>query len=238
MATTPTIYYPTGDGRPMAETPVHGDALIQLVDVLKLWFADQPNVYVGRNMMMYYVEGDPRKHLSPDAFVTLGIAKDTPRDAYFTWLEGGRGPDVVIEITSKSTRQDDMKKKYRLYQDVLGVREYFLFDPRAEYLTPCLHGYRLEDGQYVPIAEIAGRLPSAVLDLHFEADGQTLQLYNPATGEWLPTREEAQRRRAEAESDARAAERKARLHLEKEVEELRARLEALERRGGNSPPPG
>lgn len=207
----------------MAETPIHGDALIRLVDVLKLWFNDEPNVYVGRNLMLYYVEGDPRKHVSPDAFVTLGVAKDKPRDAYFTWLEGGRAPDVVVEITSKSTRQEDTKKKFRLYQDVLRVREYFLFDPRAEYLKPCLQGYRLEADAYVPIAEVAGRLPSAVLDLHFEADGKTLQLYNPASGKWLPTPEESQRLIMLEERDRR-------LRAERELERLRARVEELEGR--------
>lgn len=214
MATTSTVYYPTGDGRPMAETPIHGDALIHLVDALKLWFSDEPNVYIGRNMLLYYVEGDPRKHVSPDAFVTLGVPKDTPRDAYFTWLEGGRAPDVVVEITSKSTYQEDTKKKFRLYQDVLRVREYFLFDPRAEYLKPCLQGHRLEAGGYVPIAAVAGRLPSAVLDLHFEADGQTLQLYNPASGTWLPTSEGLERER--------------RLKAESELERLRERVKELE----------
>lgn len=249
MATTPTIYYPTGDGRPMAETPIHGDALIHLVDVLKRWFAQEPNVYTGRNMMLYYVEGNPRKHVSPDAFVTLGVVKDTPRDAYFTWIEGGRGPDVVVEITSKSTRNEDLKKKFAVYQDVLRVREYFLFDPRGEYLSPPLQGYRLEDSRYLPIANVAGRLPSDVLDLHFEADGQTLQLYDPHVGDWLPTEAETQRRNAETqrreveaqrreveaqrreiETQRReaAAQKEARLAAECENERLRQRLKEME----------
>jgi Uma2 family endonuclease len=234
MATTPSIYYPTGDGRPMAETPIHGDALIHLVDALKQWFTQEPNVYIGRNMMLYYVEGDPRKHVSPDAFVTLGIPKDTPRDAYFTWLEGGRGPDLVVEITSKSTRNEDLKKKFALYQNVLRVREYFMFDPRGEYLKPRLQGYRLEEAQYLPITEAAGRLPSEVLDLHFEADGLTLRLYDPATGEWLPTEAEAQKQARLKERELLLQERGARQRAEHEIERLRQRLKELEQQGGNA----
>ena len=223
MATTPStsqpaagdaeIFYPTRDGRPMGETPIHRDNLIRLIDVLKRWFADDPNVYVSGNMMMYYVEGDPRKHLSPDVFVTFGVPKDEPRDAYFTWLETDRVPDLVIELTSKSTRKEDQVKKFALYQDVLKVREYFLFDPRREYLKPRLKGYRLEEALYQPITELNGRLPSDVLNLHLEPDGQELQFYNPATGKWLPTDAEA--------------EREGRLQAEREVKRLQGEIEAL-----------
>lgn len=229
MATTPStsqpstgranVYYPTRDGRPLGETPLHHRVIVRLMDVLGQWFVDSPDVYVWGNMMMYYEEGNPRKQLSPDVFVVLGVAKDTPREIYCTWLEGGHAPDLVIEITSKSTRKEDQVKKFGLYQDVLRVREYFLFDPRGEYLKPRLKGYRLEDGQYVPIEEVDGRLPSYVLGLSFEPDGQMLQLYNPRAGEWLPTEAEA--------------ERKARLTLERETEQLRQRLVELERRAAN-----
>ncbi|HET6884536.1 MAG TPA: Uma2 family endonuclease [Pirellulales bacterium] len=226
MATTPSIHYPTRDGRPMAETPVHGDAMIHLDQVLRRWFADEPNVYIGRNMMLYYEEGDPRKHVSPDVFLTIGVAKEPQRDAYFTWLEGGRAPDLVVEITSKSTRKEDEVKKYALYQGVLHVKEYFLFDPRGEYIKPRLKGYRLQGEQYLPIDEIAGRLPSQVLGLDFAADGQMLQLYDPATDARLLTEEEAQR-------EGWLRERELRLKAEQEVELLRQRLKELERPAGN-----
>jgi Uma2 family endonuclease len=250
MATTPSpshtaagdtaIYYPTRDGRPMGETPIHRDNLITLIDVLGRWYADDPNVYVSGNMMMYYVEGDPRKHLSPDVFVTLGIPKDTPRDAYYTWLEGGRSPDLVIELTSKTTLKEDQGKKYLLYQDVLRVREYFLFDPRGEYLKPRLQGYRLHEGGYVSIAESAGRLPSEVLGLQFEPDGHDLRAYNPATGQWLQTtaeREAAERAGRLRERKGRLKERSARLRAERESESLRREIEELRRRLGTGDVP-
>ena len=112
------------------------------------------------------------------------------RDYYLVWKEG-KGPDFVAEITSKTTKREDEKKKLILYRDVLRVPEYFLFDPRAEYLDPPLQGFRLEAGEYVPIAAVDGRLPSAVLGLHLERDGQNLRLYDPATAQRLPTRLEA-----------------------------------------------
>ena len=46
-----------------------------------------------------------------------------------------KGPDFVLEVTSASTRHDDERRKRDVYA-ALGVREYFLYDPRAEYLAP------------------------------------------------------------------------------------------------------
>ena len=50
-----------------------------------------PDVYVWGNMMLYYVEGDRRKHVSPDVFVVRGVPKRPERDYYLTWKEG-KGP--------------------------------------------------------------------------------------------------------------------------------------------------
>src|SRR5262245_39436037 len=117
---------------------------------------------------MFCERGNKRKRVSPDIFVVFGVL-NRPRDNYLVWEEG-EGPDVVIEVTSKSTPKTDRDVKLPLYRDVLRVREYFLFDPKAEYLNPPLQGYRLSRGRYVPIRSVAGRLPSEVLGLHLERD--------------------------------------------------------------------
>jgi len=79
-------------------------------------------------------------------FVVRGVEKKR-RDNYLVWEEG-HAPDVVIEITSKSTKRADNKTKWALYLDVLKVREYFQFDPTQDYLTPPLQGFRLVAGEY------------------------------------------------------------------------------------------
>ncbi|HQU43876.1 MAG TPA: Uma2 family endonuclease, partial [Pirellulales bacterium] len=191
--------YPTGDGRPMAETPVHRQNLTNSIEVLDLWFADDPLAYVSGNMFIYYEPGNRLKHVSPDVFVVLGVPKDKERDAYFVWLEG-RGPDLVVELTSASTRGEDTGDKKRIYQDILGVREYILFDPKGEYLKPALQGFRLREGKYVEIPPVGGRLPSEVLGLQFEGHDKELRLYDPTAGRWLPTFRELQAR-TETERD-------------------------------------
>src|SRR5207249_1948084 len=125
----------SADGEPMAETPIHRQVMVDLIETLDSRFLDDPWVYVSGNMLLYYVEGDPRRHVSPDVFVVRGIRKDQPRDVYLVWREK-KSPDVVFEITSKSTAQADQEVKFFLYQDVLKVKELFLFDPRSEYLQP------------------------------------------------------------------------------------------------------
>ena len=191
MATVPKqrrtreVEYPTTDGKPMGETEIHIEELIDAIQVLKDRFAGEPNVYVSGNMLLYYEEGNPRKHVSPDVIVALDVPKEPKRDYYLVWKEG-KAPDFVIEITSKSTRREDQKKKFALYRDVLRVSEYFLFDPRAEYLDPPLQGFRLVGGEYVPIEPIAGRLPSEVVGLHLEREGQKLRLFDPAYGRAPP----------------------------------------------------
>src|SRR5262245_3201218 len=113
------VEYSTSDGKPMAETDLHRNVMIALIKMLEYWFAKNPMVYVSGNMLVYYVRGDKRKHLSPDVFAVIGIEKHN-RDYYLCWEEG-KTPTVVIEVTSKTTRREDLEKKFELYRDVLKV---------------------------------------------------------------------------------------------------------------------
>jgi Uma2 family endonuclease len=228
---TSEIVYPTRDGKPMAETELHMGDMIDTIQVLQDHFADRPNVYVWGNLLLYYEEGNPRKHVSPDVLVALGVPREPKRDHYLVWKEG-KAPDLVAEITSKSTKREDQTKKLAIYRDILKVLEYFLFDPTEDYLDPPLQGYRLIDGEYVRIEPVAGRLPSEVLGLHLERDGTKLRLFDPATGLRLPTRLEArqaaEQRAAEERQRAEAAE-TAQHRLAEENERLRREIEALRR---------
>ncbi len=214
-----TISYPTSDGRPMAETETHRDLMVDHIDVLKRWFEDRDDVCVSGNMLMFYEEGNKHKHVSPDVFVVHGIPKRV-RDNYLIWEEG-RAPNVVFEFTSKSTRSEDTKTKMALYQDVLKVPEYFLFDPRGEYLKPRFQGYRLVDGEYVPIKLTKnGQMRSRQLGLVLVPAGDRLRFVDPATGRILPTTAESRK----AESEARKAETKARRLAERETEKAREQV--------------
>jgi Uma2 family endonuclease len=191
------IDYATSDGRPICETDLHRNILFESIESLKLYFTGQ-RVYVSGNILLYYQPGNRRWHVSPDVLVVKGL-QPYDRDHYLLWKEG-RPPQVVIEVTSQSTREEDLYDKLEIYRDRIRVPEYFLFDPRGEYLDPALQGYRLSGGQYEPIAMVAGRVASQELELHLEQHQQRLRFFNPATGVWIPTVQEAHRA-AEAEAE-------------------------------------
>lgn len=221
------VEYPSGDGKPMAESDIHLQLMLTLIPMLREHFLPQPRVYVGGNMLVYYERGNPRKHVSPDVFVVPGVPNHLHhlRDNWLVWQER-KSPQVVIELTSRTMRREDTGTKFALYRDVLKVKEYFLFDPRGDYLRPPLQGYRLRGSDYLTIKAVDGRLPSRLLGLHLERDGRDLRLWSPATSQWLPTPDEA-RRQAEAEVRREAA---ARQHAEAEVQRLRRELEQLHQR--------
>ena len=138
-------------------------------------------------MPMYYEEGNPRKSVAPDVFVVVGASRDEDRDTYLLWREP-KAPDFVLEVTSKSTRRNDLVTKRALYES-LGVAEYFMFDPRAEYLDPPLRGFGLHRGRYAALPNGAPALYSEALGLFLHVRGRALRLHDPVTGEDLLTLE-------------------------------------------------
>jgi Uma2 family endonuclease len=212
------IFYSERDGKPMGETEIHVLELIRVLEVLRARYADQPNVYVFGNMMFYYEEGNSRASVSPDVCVVFGVPKLPLRRVYKLWDEAP--PAAVFEITSRSTRQEDLVKKRALYERI-GVEEYYLYDPLAEYLNPPFQGYRLEDGQYRAIESGPdGTFISVSLSLHLRLMDGRLELFDAATGERLLSPSE----RAQAESERAQVEAEARRAAEARVAELEALL--------------
>jgi Uma2 family endonuclease len=232
--------YPTSDGKPMAETDWHRIVMTDTIETLEDRYTGDPRTYVSGNILVYYEPDNKRRHVSPDVLVVRDIEKRV-RPNYLVWEEG-KGPDVVIEITSSSTRQEDQDDKFALYRDVLKVREYFLFDPFGDYLDPPLQGYRLRGGKYVRIRPRQGRLPSQVLGLHLERDGDRLRLWGSVTQAWLPTRrearEQAEQRAAQQAQKAEQAEQRAKQQAQRadqaeaEIERLRRELDRLREQTG------
>lgn len=236
--TTRNPLYPDSDGEPMGETEYHVDALLYLYGVLQQWFRARDDVHVAGDMLLYYEQGNPSAVRGPDVMVSKGVRGKHLRRSFRIWEEGVV-PAAIFEITSNSTKREDQVEKPALYAQ-LGVKEYFLFDPQGDYLQPRLQGFRLVAGRYIPMtSEKADRLSSAELglDLAIDIDAHLLRVVDPATGEWLPTREEyeqqielARRDALEAQSNAAEAQREAEAErrraasLEAEIARLRAML--------------
>lgn len=224
------VYYPDSDGEPMGETGFHVWQIIVTTAILRDRFRDREDVYVGANMFFYYRQGDPSAVFAPDVFVVFNTTNQERR-SWKLWEEDGRVPSVVFEFTSKETRDKDLLFKKALYEE-LGVEEYILFDPLAEYLEPPLQGYRLVAGQYEPLPEHKEEdgkreLRSDVLDTILRAGERELALYDRETGERLlpPQRAYERLRAVEARVAEEAAARRA---AEAEVARLRAELARLQ----------
>ena len=159
-----------------------------LIEALKGHFANDPQVYVSGNLLLYYVKGNPAKCVAPDVFVVRGVPKGDRR-IYKLWEEGVP-PGIVIEVSSRKTWREDWYTKLRLYEK-LGVREYFIFDPEYDSLPEPLIGWWLEDGEYVPVDVAEGKIKSEVLRLELVDTGETLRLLDPQTGQYLQTPTEA-----------------------------------------------
>ena len=227
------VLYPCSDGQPMAETQIHGECMMYVTAALRRWFEKhgRADVYVGSNNFLYYERGNPRAVVAPDVYVVLGAPAYPARDTYMLWNEP-KGPDFVLEVTSASTRRDDERRKRDVYA-ALGVREYFLYDPRAEYLTPPLQGFRLHDGEYraLPAVTVLSNRGVAMtsevlrLELRDEREARMVRLHDRATGEDLPTYGEAERtgrEAAEARREEVTARRAAEARLVREAAARRA----------------
>ena len=200
--------YPESDGQPMAETELHRDLMIDSILTLKARFQDVPAVCVSGNMLMYYVPRDAKKSVAPDVFVTFGIERKQRR-IYRIWEEG-KPPDFVLEFSSKGTFKNDLGAKKDLYAEVLGIREYFLYDAERKYLPTPLMGFRLVGTEYVPIRpEPDGKVFAATLGLSLGLRGDGFGFYDAVAERWLETpMDEAAERAEEAASlaDRLAAE--------------------------------
>jgi Uma2 family endonuclease len=204
LARSRPIVYPESDGKPIGESDVHRDETLALIAALQAYYRNEPLLYVSGDLMFYYEEGNPKKVVSPDVFVVKGI-EQRQRRVYKLWEERAL-PCLAIEISSRSTRREDLGVKKQLYA-ALGIAEYVLFDPLEEYLQPSLQGFRLEQGGYAPIrVENDGGLHLNSLGLHLRREGYALALYDAASGAKLLRPLEMDLARRQAEEQKRTAE--------------------------------
>ena len=229
---------PYDDGEPM-ETLFHDAQNALLKDTLIDAWSERRDFFVAGNLFVYFsahqiLRNDFR---GPDVMVVLDVDGNKERKSWVAWEEGGRLPDVVIEVTSESTAHIDRGEKMRIYSQIWRTSAYFIFDPDTERLE----GFQRDSTgrHYTPLlADDDGDFEVAALGLKLglrqtayrRFERRFVRWLDPS-GQALPTAQEradAERTRADAER-ARADAERARADAERaRAEELQARLRALE----------
>jgi Uma2 family endonuclease len=209
---------------PPLETDFHRNQIDLLIRLLKYWWQDRPDFYISGNLTVYYNEQQLKKRdfRGPDVFIVLGAEK-RDRRSWAIWEEGGKYPNVVIELLSSSTATVDRGKKKDLYQDVWRVPNYFWFHPE----TLEFKGFHLVDGLYEPLAPTdAGWLWSEQLQLFLGIYERQLRYFS-AEGQLIPLPEEAERLAKEQERLAREQAELAREQAELAKEQAQQRTQQL-----------
>ena len=219
------IFYPSADGQPVAETYDHLYALLTTLEVLKQYLTNRQATVLA-NQFLYYAQGFPKLRVAPDVMVIFDVAPGG-RDNYKVWEEG-QVPTVIFEMTSFGTKGQDEIFKKTLYEQ-LGVKEYWLFDPKGEWVEQQLRGYRLRGEIYESIED--GR--SEPLQLRLEVEGRLIGFYREDTGEKLLIPDElaqalSQEVLARQQAEERAEQERQRAEqAELQIEQLKARLRSL-----------
>ena len=227
---------PYDDGEPM-ESPWHRNEMYLLIDSLAAHWKDRNDIYIGGNMFVYYsdIQEFNCDFRGPDFFVVKGVDRSKKRASWISWDEGGRLPDVIVELLSQSTRSIDRGEKKKLYTEIFRVHEYFCYDPEE-----CrLEGWRRVGGtQYEAIpAEANGRMRSQALDLFLgiwqgrfiDIDDRWLRFFT-ASGKLVLTEKEVEATGREKERAKVLKESKARRAAEERMKTLERELAALKKK--------
>ncbi len=202
----PTYELIDEDGEPL-ETAWHRYAMNLLLELIVFVYRGRDDYYAGGNMFIYFSpdEAFNKDFRGPDVFLVKGVSHTPIRRYWVVWLEGGRYPDLIVELISPKTAHVDRTTKKDIYEKVFRTAEYFCYDPD----TRAYEGWRLHDGRYRPIApDGRGRLWSEQLGLWLGTWEGVHSAYHDvwprlfeANGEMVPTFAEAAELHAEIEKE-------------------------------------
>ncbi|HKI02911.1 MAG TPA: Uma2 family endonuclease [Thermoanaerobaculia bacterium] len=241
------------DGEPL-DNGWHVSQMHLLLELIGQVMVEQgrTDFYAGGDMFVYYsveqardvAKGRPYFR-GPDVFWVGGVSYTPIRKAWVAWEEGGRLPDVIVELLSPSTAHIDRTVKKDLYARTFRTSEYFMYEPEARKLE----GFRLAGSSYRPmVPDCQGRFWSEQLGVFLgpargtfwgqeedwvwlsRSDGSLIPTWAMQAAEEQNRADAAQRRadaeqhRADAEQHRADAERQRAAEAEAEVARLRALL--------------
>ncbi|MBD2774368.1 Uma2 family endonuclease [Iningainema tapete] len=218
LETSKDVIFPPSNlysNEPPFDSDLHMWQMIVLMQSLEWLWHDRNDFYAIGNLTIYYSLHQPtsRDFRGPDFFVVLGTQRKI-RNSWVVWHEGGKYPNVIVEILSDSTAKTDKGLKKEIYQDTFRTPNYFWYDPK----TLEFAGFILIGGSYQPIEpNQQGWLWSQQLDLYLGIHETKLRFFT-SDGQLVPTLQEVaqiETQRAEQEKQ-RAEQEKQRAEQEKQ----------------------
>ena len=237
------------DPEPIEDAMQQEPATTDIRYLVRTYFRNMPDALVSGEPNLCWDRADKNIKLIPDLIVAFGVnvGEIRGRNGYLIW-EVGKPPDVVMEVASDHTKDNDLTDKRDRYAS-LGIGEYWRFDPTggALYGDPIIGEY-LVNGEYrrcemraEPDGIIWGYSRALGINLMWDSDGERFITQDPETGEYrigyLEVRQErdearaqvAQERQARQAAEAQVAqERQARIQERQAREAAEARNRALE----------
>lgn len=218
--------FPEEDGEPVAETKTNWLQAVGLVFSLEDHLTPYRRFCVGGGQFIYYNPRQGRDHVTPDVYAALDVEPGI-REKWETWREGDKFPDVIFEILTESTQDEDLGHKVELYGR-LGAREYYIYDPEQR-LDPPLRAFHRQESRLAPVALPPDlRVYSAALDADLRVVGRWLRLIDPRTGRPVPFPQEYHEALLLAEQEAQQQAQARRDAEHRAVQEAQARLAAEE----------
>ncbi len=219
------VRYPWAEEKSVVQGDWHLWTVNEGIGMVQALLRDRPAARVFSDIFLFWEQGNPHKRLAPDLLVLPEVdAPERGRKSVKLWQERSR-PAFVLEVLSEETLHEDLGKKWDIYQDEIGVPEYFVCDP----LTPVrVRGYRLVQGTYQAIdADEEGRVWSEQLQAWLGTGSRGRLRVWSREGAEVPTDAEARERvgaeTRRADEEARRAEEEAR-----RAEAAEARIRELE----------
>ncbi len=203
-------------------------------------------VFIASDLNLYYDPNTPQWHKRPDWFVVAGVPRlydhKELRLSYVSWQEGVR-PLVVVELLSPSTRNEDLGKttqqpdspptKWQVYERILGVPYYILFDRYNDELK----AFQLVGSKYqeLVLAEPKVWVPELGLGLglwsgDYAGIPRLWMRWYDEQGEWVLTEAEEERRLKEQSEQRLEIERRLKEEERQRAQQADQRAEQADQR--------
>jgi Uma2 family endonuclease len=152
------------EGDVVPENTFHESDCFYLASVFRSRPLSPPFALVTHDLLVNWGVGGIRNH-SPDLAVFVGLSRDPRPTGLLELAEFGGRCELVVEVVSPNTRDNDVVAKFEHYHQV-GIPLYVIVDQEKEDGPRTLRAYRRRPDRYVEVeSDDRGRIAVPLLGL-------------------------------------------------------------------------